>query len=418
MNPATPAPRWWNRLSIRISLRAMIVLVLVVGGGLGWVVHLARVQRVAVKAIEEAGGRVVYDYGWVDGYSAPSGDAIRWPRWLVDALGPDYFAHPWSVSFFAGQGPKVDDALMDQVGRLGQLEQLNLYGAKLVTDAGLARLRGLTSLRSLDLYGTGTTIDGLVHLSGMTRLRGISLPTGPIDDAGLAHLEGLTALEKLLIMDRSPGVTDVGFGRLKGLVHLRVLTIPSSRVTSKGLGALRDMADLESLQLPGGAIQDLAPIGHLANLNVLDLSDTPIDDAGLAPVASWGKLDILKLEGTRITDRGLAHLRGLGRLSDLRLGRTGVTNLGLASIAGLDRLYRLGLDHTSVDDGAFGRLAGLDRLQYLALDGTPITDRGIADLAGLGSIATVTVDETAVTDGGIEAAQLRRPKAKFLRKVP
>ena len=38
-----------------------MALVLLLGGGLGWVVHCARVQRDAVSAIRRAGGNVFYD---------------------------------------------------------------------------------------------------------------------------------------------------------------------------------------------------------------------------------------------------------------------------------------------------------------------------------------------------------------------
>jgi hypothetical protein len=55
--PADPIPRPWRRF-LRFSVRGLIVLVLVVGAGLGWIVHPAHVQRDAVAAITMAGGLV------------------------------------------------------------------------------------------------------------------------------------------------------------------------------------------------------------------------------------------------------------------------------------------------------------------------------------------------------------------------
>jgi hypothetical protein len=46
---------------LSISVRAMMVLVLLIGGGLGWIVQRARVQREAAAAIVRGGGRVYYD---------------------------------------------------------------------------------------------------------------------------------------------------------------------------------------------------------------------------------------------------------------------------------------------------------------------------------------------------------------------
>ena len=58
---ANPESRLWRRLQ-RFSVRGMIVVVLLVGGSLGWFVRSARIQREAVAAIEKAGGGVSYDW--------------------------------------------------------------------------------------------------------------------------------------------------------------------------------------------------------------------------------------------------------------------------------------------------------------------------------------------------------------------
>ncbi len=46
-----PVSRPWQRF-LRFSVRGLIVLVLVIGAGLGWIVRSAQVQREAVAAIE------------------------------------------------------------------------------------------------------------------------------------------------------------------------------------------------------------------------------------------------------------------------------------------------------------------------------------------------------------------------------
>ena len=62
------------------------------GSVLGWIVSRAKVQRDAVAAIERAGGSVKYEWEWKDGRFNPSGKPW-WPKWLMDHIGPDYFAH-------------------------------------------------------------------------------------------------------------------------------------------------------------------------------------------------------------------------------------------------------------------------------------------------------------------------------------
>jgi hypothetical protein len=53
--PERPSPHAWRR-RLRLSVRGLMVVVLVTGGGLGWVIHRAQVQRDAVAAIKHAGG--------------------------------------------------------------------------------------------------------------------------------------------------------------------------------------------------------------------------------------------------------------------------------------------------------------------------------------------------------------------------
>ena len=88
MTDAPDRAGWRRRLPFRLSLRPLMVLVLIVGGVLGWVGYRARVQRQAVAAIERAGAKAFYDF------QAPGGKPAWWqPKWLVDAVGVDYLAH-------------------------------------------------------------------------------------------------------------------------------------------------------------------------------------------------------------------------------------------------------------------------------------------------------------------------------------
>jgi hypothetical protein len=50
-----PVSRTWRRF-LRFSVQGMIVVLLLVGGWLGWLVRSARIQREAVAAITTAGG--------------------------------------------------------------------------------------------------------------------------------------------------------------------------------------------------------------------------------------------------------------------------------------------------------------------------------------------------------------------------
>src|SRR5262245_47525071 len=127
-----------------------MILVLVLGGTLGWFVRRAHVQRDAVTAIVRSGGGAYYDWEtrelsrW-DGSRLshdPKGKS-PWPKWLIDALGPDYFGHVRIVYVQKGDA----DAVMKFVGRLRYLDSLSVSSPGPLTDAGMSHLRGLTRLR-------------------------------------------------------------------------------------------------------------------------------------------------------------------------------------------------------------------------------------------------------------------------------
>jgi hypothetical protein len=81
--PSTPvSPR--RRRRLLISLRAMMILVLVVGGWLGWFVRRVQVQRDAVAAVTNAGGSVFYD---LERKNAGPNPYRR--SWVPDWLGGD-----------------------------------------------------------------------------------------------------------------------------------------------------------------------------------------------------------------------------------------------------------------------------------------------------------------------------------------
>ena len=128
--PTTPTPR---RRWLQFSLRAMLVLMLVVSVPLGWFafkLRQARQQRQVIEAIKKLGGGVDY-YG-----PASSGMIRSSVAWLGEFLGEDLSKDVLSV---------------------------NLCNTT-VTDAGLEHLRGLTQLQVLYLRVTPVTGAGVAEL--------------------------------------------------------------------------------------------------------------------------------------------------------------------------------------------------------------------------------------------------------------
>ena len=58
-----------------------------------------------------------------------------------------------------------------------------------ITDAGLAHLKGLVTMKELDLDGCEITDAGLVHLKGLSNLKKVILSVTKITDAGVKSLQ-------------------------------------------------------------------------------------------------------------------------------------------------------------------------------------------------------------------------------------
>jgi Leucine-rich repeat (LRR) protein len=91
----------------------------------------------------------------------------------------------------------ISDAGLKALAECSSPAQLVLRDCRDVSDEGLAHLKDLIQLTSLDLSGTNITDAGLVHLQTMQRLQHLKLERTKITDAGLAHLARLSKLDHI-----------------------------------------------------------------------------------------------------------------------------------------------------------------------------------------------------------------------------
>jgi hypothetical protein len=249
-------PRLGQRLRVRLSIRTLMLLVLVVGCGLGWLIHRANLQRDAVATIKRAGGQVRYDWQFKDGRMVANG-APGGPKWLEQILGPDYFNTVTDLSL-----------------------------TKQITDSDMEAVANLTKVDTMVLDPTGLSDVGLARLDRMPGLRWLTISGGPV---------GMDAR----ILPRETA------SRLRGL------TLAGTDLTNSGLNNLLAHPGLELLDLSGTKITDegLARLDDFAGLKHLYLDDTQIGDEGLSRLERVTTLETLSVKGTKITAAGLAKFR-------------------------------------------------------------------------------------------------------------
>ena len=120
-SPEKPPRR---RRRFTLSLRALMILVLIVGGGVGWKVNRARRQRLAIEAFQRIGASISFDYQHLDKNGIPIG--VPWaPVWLRNYAGDEYFQEVTGVHFNACP-ERVKDADLAPFLVLDRLESVDL----------------------------------------------------------------------------------------------------------------------------------------------------------------------------------------------------------------------------------------------------------------------------------------------------
>jgi Ran GTPase-activating protein (RanGAP) involved in mRNA processing and transport len=177
-----------------------------------------------------------------------------------------------------------------------------------LTDQGLEQIRGLVSMRRLDLSETRVTDAGLAALERFSELRRLNLHGTAVTDAGLAHIGPLAALRVVDLS--STGVTSAGLGSLSGLRHLRELRLNDTRVDDSGLSHLSGLPELEVLSLRSTLVtsQGLAALAALPALRHLVLRETGVDDAAVGTLGRLKQLQSLDVRETKLTRAAIQQL--------------------------------------------------------------------------------------------------------------
>jgi hypothetical protein len=219
-----------------------MVFVLVLGGGLGWYHHRARVQFDAVATIRRSGGQFAYSWERFN-WERPNGAPIRrrpkppWPDWLYGILGTDFLD---TVTFVSLTGPQCNDESLCAACRLPWLEELS------VTTGGEGA-RMLPNLPARDLGLTpGIKGQTLAHIGALRELRFLTLSfklfPDAVNDQDMAFLKRLNRLERLEL--HSANLDGAWLVYLERLTNLKSLQLTETSMTAEGLGHLDRLKSL------------------------------------------------------------------------------------------------------------------------------------------------------------------------------
>ena len=277
-----------GRRWLRVSTLGAMVLVIAAAVPMGWLARGIREQREAVEAVRKFGGWVHYEHEFVGGKIVP-GQGPAAPRWLIRLMGPEAFQNVRLVSlvYDDSTGKRFDnentrscedllvkvarlpglkslqlkesqatDGGLESIGRMTGLEEILIWDAGSVTDAGVAHLAGLSRLDRVHISGSKMTDESLVLLSGLPSIKSLSLQFSHFTDAGLARLQGRDRLTTLAIGLGDFRVTDAGVSHLSKFPCLALIDLQNSRVTDMGLESLVGLTKLTQLWLEKAPVTD------------------------------------------------------------------------------------------------------------------------------------------------------------------
>lgn len=166
---------------------------------------------------------------------------------------------------------------------------------------------------------------------------------------------------------------------------------------------LPKIGERHALDLSKSPVTDagLVSVAGLTGLQTLDLSESQITDAGVSSIVKLTSLKVLRLNGTKLTAKGLSELAVLPNLQELHLERTATDNNGLSALSHSPSLSILDIQSTNITDAGMNHLTGMKTLKEIWLSGTDITDRGLAVLAKM-DLGALKISDTKITGDGLK----------------
>jgi serine/threonine protein kinase len=317
----------------------------------------------------------------------------------------------------------VTDEFVACLGQLPQLDFVQLYGCKLISDEGLGRMAAAPppKLKTLILRDTKVGASGLTAIARLPHLQELSLSNTQLDDAALVELALCPSLARVSLFDTP--VTQVGTTELqKALAGCQILVRkpeqatplygPAYRDTIRRLMA-RGFGIMVTTNTAGGATwirgDEPFPKGDVVFAEAASASYS--DSAVVAETVDLQLLaqlsDLRSLVLTKLPLDGLRELLPLKNLTSLQISSP-LTDPDIALLPSFPKLSTLRV--TVPSDAALETIVKLPHLSYLIIPiESKITDNGLKTLESALVLSNVDLGYTNISLAAAQSLANARP---------
>jgi hypothetical protein len=392
-----------------LSVRNLMLLVLLIGGGLGWLLQKPMAQARAIRAIRDQGGSAVKSRGCFFWLEDDRNRLTVWLEAMKRRIGYEFFMTVREVTLRSN----VHEALLEKIACLDEISELSFYDCNQISANEMKIVGQIATLEEIAFMGGKIESGSLAGLVKLPKLDRLVIDGLDLSDEDLAPLAQMSGLKALYIRD-CPRLTDESLRCLRSLNNLQELTIENCGFTSQALTHVGKIVSLESLWITKTKVTDLSDLGSLSQLDMIDLSENQIGDDNLAKLADLPKLTRVNLSENPLRRPGMITGKVAKNRWSLSLDSTALDDEGVAQLANLSGLKWLSLENTVVTSDCLNQLAKLPKLQGLSLIGTSVSDQGLEMLAGMPELKSLYLGRTKVTFAGVASLQDRRPSLTIL----
>lgn len=288
-----------------------------------------------------------------------------------------------------------------------------------VGDEELKKLRGLSGLTHLSIWGTSISDQGLANLTNEGRLPlpnllNLSLGETEITEAGLGYLAGSRQLAVLNISDTR--ISDLSV--LPNFPQLSKLDIRDGQIAAEALAELKAIKTLKSLTLDGTQVADLGS-QHTLALGAITVLNVQCNGAEFDPIVFQGldelaDLQLISPPNSLFVESFWMTVASLPKLTSMSFANC-LTN---ETLAGLQPMPQLRKFHLGFAKASVARIPDaaekLPNLIDLANIGAELTDNDALQLQKFSRLTQLDVTVNQITAVGIEKLRKALPACRII----